>query len=97
MPKTNCYDSVFCYDQPSCPLYETCQQLKAEKEAELWLKDKFLGNVENWNPTGLSGPNPEDTVDWSKHQPENCQKYPERDCPGCRVICARIGTKLDTT
>lgn len=46
---------------------------------------------------------PEDDVDWIRQRyPDACPEYPDmrnenkgyRDCPGCILVCARLGTDL---
>jgi len=49
----NCYDDVYCHEDPDCPLYETCQRIIAEKTVGEIIAEKFLGDLENWKPTGL--------------------------------------------
>ena len=57
---SQCYESIYCYDDQDCPLFETCQRIKAEEEAEEIAADQidkeFLGDIENWRPTGLQTP-----------------------------------------
>jgi hypothetical protein len=63
MPSQNCYDSIFCYADPECPLFETCERIKAEEESREII-EKFLGDLDNWKPTGLQPPglsSPEET------------------------------------
>lgn len=44
---TRCYDSIFCYEDPSCPLFATCEKIRADE-----IEEKFLGDLDNWQPTG---------------------------------------------
>lgn len=50
MHNLDCYIASTCYQNAYCPLYVTCQQIRYEEE------EKFLGDIENWKPTGLQQP-----------------------------------------
>jgi hypothetical protein len=43
-------DDFYCNLDRGCPLYESCLKIVEE------IEEKFLGNVKDWKPTGLSVP-----------------------------------------